>query len=276
MVLLIVHFFVFVFELLKVSSHSGDECEASALYALLPSPVTALILTRIRKTSNMCFLILTWSDSCQPIFRLSAFSMDKNMSAFQTSWYSWGKTLLNWGDKWIYNAFSVTWSWKCFRIGTLWKKSENQYLHLMFRQKEVQLLWTMYDSPIGLHNLPDELRQECSPGWRVFLLFSHSLSWVSSEDYGYCRSWERCNSTVLFEVMAALTNALMFFQDLKQNKTIVCPDLNQLLLFSTLPDFSVPIIPLCSWFCRSLLGFFIGATSVLFQKKDVEGPHQVM
>lgn len=171
MVLLIVHFFILVFELLKVSSHSGDECEANTLYALLPSLVTAPILTRIRKTSNMCFLILTWNNSS--IFSLSAFSMDKNMSTFQTSWYTWGKTLLNCRDKWIYNAFSVTRSWRCFRIGTFWKKSENQYLHLLFRQKEVQLLRTMSDSPIELHNLPDELGEECSPGWRVFLLFSH-------------------------------------------------------------------------------------------------------
>lgn len=97
MVLLIVHFFILVFELLKVSSHSGDECEANMLYALLPSLVTAPILTRIRKTSNMCFLILTWNNSS--IFSLSAFSMDKNMSTFQTSWYTWGKTLLNCRDK---------------------------------------------------------------------------------------------------------------------------------------------------------------------------------
>lgn len=111
-------------------------------------------------------------------------------------------------------------------------------------------------------------------GVESFLAVLTPLSWVSSEDYGYCRTWERCNSALLFEVMAAWTNALMFFQDLKQNK-MIAPVWSSFYCAHLCLTFLSPLSHCAAgsadhfWFSSlvSLLSFF---------KKDVEGPHQVI
>lgn len=85
----------------------------------------------------MCSLILTWNNSSQPILSLmSTFFYAQKHVCFLNQLIQLEKTLLNCGDEWIYNAVTVTQSWRCFGIGTPWKKTENWYFHLMLRQRK--------------------------------------------------------------------------------------------------------------------------------------------
>lgn len=127
--------FVFVFELLKLSSHYTQCGWSKGFLCSAAFSSTPLILTSIRKISRLWFLISTWSNSSQPLFMWCLlFSTDSNVS---------GTDGENPSEPW--SEFTALSLWhragNTSGLGTLWKKSENLNLHLVFRQKSPVSLW---------------------------------------------------------------------------------------------------------------------------------------
>lgn len=170
----------FVFGLLKLSSiirGVWTECETSDFCALLPSPVAALILRSISKTSWRYSLILTWNNSFQIIFSLMSFFFfffhAQNHVCFLNQPILLERTILNCGNEWIDYAATVTQSWNCFRIATIWKKTESQYyFYLVLRESPASLLKAWLFSQAA-QSARVAMTGVCSQGWRVFLQVPH-------------------------------------------------------------------------------------------------------